>query len=184
MKGIVFNLLQEVVSRSYGEDTWDQLLDAAGLDGSYTSLGNYPDAELFALVGAASSALALPPHTVIRWFGREAIPLLAQKYPIFFDKHTRTSAFVLTLNSIIHPEVRKLYPGADVPDFVMASTSPDHLRMEYRSARKLCAFAEGLIEGAAHHFHERVQFAHDRCMHRGDALCELEMTFAPATPTT
>ena len=29
MKGIVFNLLEEVVRREYGEDTWDSLLEAA-----------------------------------------------------------------------------------------------------------------------------------------------------------
>ncbi|MBA2353710.1 MAG: heme NO-binding domain-containing protein [Acidobacteria bacterium] len=180
MKGIVFNLLEEVVSRRYGDDTWDQLLDAAGLDGAYTSLGNYPDAQLFALVAAASTALDVPAHAVVRWFGREAIPLMAQKYPVFFDRHTQTRPFLTTLNSIIHPEVRKLYPGADVPDFVMDSSSPDLLRMDYMSARKLCAFAEGLIEGAAAHFGERVSITHDRCMHRGDLQCQLELTFERA----
>ena len=38
MKGIVFNLLEEVVTEAYGADAWDSLLDAAGLDGAYTSL--------------------------------------------------------------------------------------------------------------------------------------------------
>jgi hypothetical protein len=52
MKGIVFNLLEEVVRRAYGEDTWDTLLEAAGLDGVYTSLGNYPHEELLQLVTA------------------------------------------------------------------------------------------------------------------------------------
>ena len=35
MKGIVFNLLQEVVTQHYGEDVWDDLIDAAGVDGVY-----------------------------------------------------------------------------------------------------------------------------------------------------
>ena len=39
MKGVVFNLLEQLVARDYGEDTWDALLDAGGLDGVYTSLG-------------------------------------------------------------------------------------------------------------------------------------------------
>jgi len=33
MKGIVFNLLEEVVVRQHGETTWDDLLDATGLQG-------------------------------------------------------------------------------------------------------------------------------------------------------
>src|SRR4029450_10824779 len=54
MKGVVFNLLEEVVRRRHGEDTWDALLDQAGLAGSYTSLGSYPDEDMSKLVLAAS----------------------------------------------------------------------------------------------------------------------------------
>jgi hypothetical protein len=43
MKGIIFNLLEEVVIRDHGADTWDELLSATCLDGAYTSLGSYPD---------------------------------------------------------------------------------------------------------------------------------------------
>src|SRR5688572_15002701 len=112
MKGIIFNLLEDVVTAELGAQTWDKLLDAAGIDGAFTSLGNYPDEELFKLVGAASAALKKPTADIVHWFGAKAIPLLACKYPIFFAKHRSTRSFLLTLNSIIHPEVRKLYPGA------------------------------------------------------------------------
>jgi len=66
MKGIVFNLLEAVVRRDYGEDTWEALLEAAAADGAYSSLGNYPDAEMMNLVGAASSALKIPADDVVR----------------------------------------------------------------------------------------------------------------------
>lgn len=181
MKGIVFNLLGDIVSRKYGANTWDDLLDAADLDGSYTSLGSYPDEELGKLVGAASARLGTPPQDIVRWFGREALPLLAAKYPQFFAPHRDTRSFVLTLNAIIHPEVRKIYPGAETPEFEFAAGPQGSLSVTYRSSRKLCAFAEGLIEGAAKHFGERVTIAHSFCMHRADDYCRLELEFAPAT---
>ena len=81
MKGIIFNLVEEVVTDRYGEDTWDLLLDAAGLDGSYTSLGSYPDEELFRLVAAASAALGVPADDVVRQLGEGAIPLLVERFP-------------------------------------------------------------------------------------------------------
>lgn len=183
MKGIVFNLLEQVVSRHYGDDTWDELLSAAGVDGAYTSLGSYPDGDLVELVGAASRALELPPQVVIRWFGREALPALAAAYPRFFTDHTDTRSFLLTLNDIIHPEVRKLYPGADVPDFDFDAPSAGMLRMRYGSGRKLCAFAEGLIEGAATHFGERVSIVQPSCMVRGDEHCDLEIRFESVLPS-
>jgi hypothetical protein len=177
MKGVVFNLLQDVVSAAHGEDVWDDLLDDAGLDGVYTSLGSYDDAELMALVAAASAKLGVPAVDVIRWFGREAIPHFAGRYPKLFAGHVETRSFVLTLNDIIHPEVRKLYPGADVPEFDFDLSDPDVMAMSYRSPRKLCSFGEGLVQGSATHFGEVAHIEQPECMLRGDARCLLQISF-------
>ncbi|MGH2979364.1 MAG: heme NO-binding domain-containing protein [Solirubrobacterales bacterium] len=178
MKGIVFNLLEETVSHDYGEDVWDQLLEAAQLGGAYTSLGSYSDDDLMRLVAAASSALDTPPDEIVRWFGRSALPLFADRYPQFFEPHTSTRSFVLTLNQVIHPEVRKLYPGADVPVFDFDTSSDEVLVMGYASPRKMCAFAEGLIEGAASHYGEQALIQQPKCMVRGDEKCVLEISFS------
>jgi len=179
VKGIIFNLVEEVVRNRYGEDTWDQLLDAAGLDGAYTSLGSYPDEELFRLVAAASEALGVPPDAVVRTLGEAAIPLLADRYPFFFEPHTSTKSFLLTLNDIIHPEVRKLYPGADVPTFGFEEAPDVDLVLRYHSERKLCALAEGFVLGAAAQFAERAEIEQPACMLRGDEDCLLRCTFTP-----
>jgi hypothetical protein len=180
MKGIVFNLLQEVVSREYGEDTWDSLLESASLDGAYTAVGSYPDEDLTAIVNAASAALGLSGDEIVRWYGRKALPLLYDKYPQFFDVHESSIPFVLTLNEVIHPEVRKLFPGAYVPEFEFGAekTSEGELVLSYVSRRRLCSFAEGLLEGAADHFGETVDVVHTECMKRGDEKCVLVCTFA------
>jgi hypothetical protein len=177
VKGVVFNLLEQLVARDFGEDTWDGLLDASGLDGVYTSLGSYPDDDLAKLVSAASEALAIPANDVVSWFGRNALPLFAERYPQLFEPHASTRPFVLTLNDIIHPEVRKLYPGIDVPEFDF-DTRDELLVMGYRSPRKLCAFAEGLLLGAADHYGERLTIEQPSCMLRGDDHCVLEIEFA------
>lgn len=179
MKGIIFNLLEEVITQAHGEDVWDSLLDAAQIAGAFTSLGNYPDEDLLKLVSAASLSLAQPPAAIIRWFGVRALPLLAQKYPIFFEKFKSTRPFILTLNGIIHPEVRKVYPGAEPPMFDFDNSSPDVLVMGYYSKRKLCALAEGFVEGAAAYFGEVVRINHPSCMIRGDSSCRLELSFLP-----
>jgi len=179
VKGIIFNLVEEVVSNAYGEDTWDALLDAAGLDGSYTSLGSYADADLFRLVEAASVALGVPGEQVVRTLGEGAIPLLIARYPFFFDGHVSTSSFLLTLNDIIHPQVLKLYPGSQVPDFDFDDSEPGVLTIGYRSSRQLCALAEGFIYGTATHYGERVEVVQPHCLLRGDDRCEIRCAFEP-----
>jgi glycine cleavage system aminomethyltransferase T len=145
VKGIVFNLLEEVVTRTHGEHIWDALLDAAELSGSYTSLGSYPD---------------------------------EQRYPTFFLGHQSSRPFIVSVNQIIHPEVRKLYAGADVPVFDFSDGPDGALMLGYRSPRKLCALAQGFIEGAAAHFHESVAVEHQTCMHDGDAECRMRLSFS------
>jgi hypothetical protein len=178
VKGIVFNLLETLVARDFGDEKWESLIESAGVSGAYTSLGSYPDADLFALVAAASEALALDPADVTRWFGRGAMPLFAERYPALFQEHRGTRSFVMTLNDIIHPEVRKLYPGAIVPVFDFDTSDPERLLMDYESPRKLCAFAEGLVQGAADHFDETVVIDQPLCMNRGDGHCRLAITFS------
>ena len=177
MKGIIFNVVEEVVADRYGEDAWDSLLDTAELDGSYTSLGSYPDEDLFRLVGAASQTLEVPADDVVRSLGEGAIPILAERYAVFFDAHDSTREFLLTLNDIIHPEVRKLYPGAIVPDFDFDEDDEGNLLLGYQSERKLCALAEGFILGAAAHYGESAALTQLQCMHRGDDKCVIRCAF-------
>lgn len=171
MKGIVFNLLEEVVSTAHGDAAWDLLLDKADLDGAYTSLGSYSDDDIFALVRVASEVLGIPQADVLRWFGRQAMPLLAARYPSFFDTHAHARDFLLTLNGMIHPEVRKLYPGARPPVFDFDTSSAGELVIGYNSARRLCALAEGFMHGAADYYGEAMAIDQSQCMHDGAERC-------------
>jgi len=177
MKGIVFNLLEQAVTDRYGEDVWDSLLDNAGVDGAYTAVGTYPHEQLAAIVAAASAALDIAPDDLVRWFGRAALPMLAAKYPAFFEGHTDTRSFLLTLNDVIHPEVRKLFPGAYAPSFEYDESVVDELSLSYSSHRSLCSFAEGLIEGAADHYDEAVLVEQPSCTKRGDPACVIHIRF-------
>ncbi|MDP9182864.1 MAG: heme NO-binding domain-containing protein [Actinomycetota bacterium] len=179
MKGVIFNLAEEVVSARFGDASWDQVLDTAGLDGAFTSLGNYPDSDLVSLVSAASTLLDVRADEVIRMIGSGALPLLAERYPAFFTPHISTRPFLLTLNEVIHAEVRKLYPNADVPEFEFDTSDDTWLAMRYTSHRQLCALAEGFVMGAAAHYGEEAVIEQPQCMHDGADSCLLRCRFTP-----
>ena len=178
MKGIIFNLLEDVVVTAHGDDVWDELLDQAELDGVYTSLGSYDDAEMMRLVSAAGTALSLSDDEVLRWFGRRAIPGMVTRWPDFFAAHQRTIPFLRTLNSVIHPEVRKLYAGAYCPHFDFTSPTDGSLVIGYRSPRQLCGLAHGFILGAGDHYGEALAVEHLECMHEGADRCLMSVAAA------
>ncbi len=156
MKGVIFNAVEEAVVSLYNEETWDDLLDAAKLDGHYTSLGSYDDADLAALVGAACPMTGHEPNDLVRVLGRHAFPHLASRYPELVDQAEGTHDFLRRVNDIIHPEVLKLHPDAKPPAFEFEDREDNVLRITYKSARKLGILAEGLIIGAGDRFNEEV----------------------------
>jgi hypothetical protein len=181
MKGIIFNLLEEVVSTQFGEDAWDAILESAGVEGAFTSLGNYPDDEFAKLIGALSERTGKNYRDALKWYGHLAMPHLSHRYPELFSPYDGTRSFLLSLNDVIHAEVRKLYPGAEVPVFEFGTqtgaAAHDPLIIHYRSRRRLCQLAEGFIAGAADHFREQVLVTQPSCMLDGAAACQLVCRF-------
>lgn len=173
MKGIILNLLEDAVSAEFGDDAWPDLVDLAGVSGVYTSLGSYPDEEVLALVNVASATLQMPVSDVLRWFGQRAIPKLAERFPSFFAGHANARSLVLSVNDIIHPEVRKLYTGAGCPHFHFSDADDGQLIIGYQSPRRLCALAEGFVMGASAYYGETARIEHLACMNDGHPVCRI-----------
>lgn len=49
--------------------------------------------------------------------------------------------------------------------------------MNYHSARRMCALAQGFIEGAAAWYCEAVEVEHLSCVSRGDSGCEFHINW-------
>lgn len=174
MKGVLFNAVEEAVSREWSEDLWDDLLIAADLDGAYTALGNYPDAQLVALANAAAERLNSPVEDVLRTLGRITFKPLFARYGGLLEEPTSLREFLPILEELIHPQVLKLYPGASVPRFVLRENG-DALELDYLSVRNMCTLAEGLVLGVADHYGESVAVDQPSCKQRGDSRCTIRI---------
>ena len=172
MKGVVFNVVEEVVIARFGLEQWDAVVAAAGVDGAYTALGNYADSDLGALVDAAAEATGLPNDAVLRLVGIDGFASLASRVPeLLADIHDWRTLLV-NIDRIVHVEVDMLYLGAVTPRFNVEPRGDDVL-MVYRSTRSMCALADVLAQGAARWFGAEVSVEHLRCTRDGDDRCEL-----------
>lgn len=175
MKGIVFTMLADMVVEKFGLEVWDQILEKSGEDGIYVSSETYTDESLTALVVAAHEKSGIPVNDLVKVFGEYMFPLFYEKNPNFFTEGQTLKEFLLTVDQVIHVEVRKLHPGVNLPEFQYVDAADSELTMIYASPRKLCMLAEGLISGAAKHFNTEYTLDHATCMHDGAENCTFHL---------
>lgn len=176
IKGVLFDVVREVVADLLGEETWDQAVEDAGLEGAYTSLGNYPDGDLAALVTLLSEAAGLSVEDTLRTVGIHGWKHLEVRQPELVDGSDDMGTLLHSLNGVVHTEVRKLYPDSVVPMFQITDQGPDHWLVTYDSERRLCHLAEGLLLGFAQSRNIDASITHLSCVNSGDPSCVLDVT--------
>ena len=184
MKGLVFRLLENMVVDRLGLQAWDTLVAQTELRtrGGFIGSETYPDEDLIALVRTASRLTGRPVDELLRSFGRYVFPDLVGWYVTIVAEREGAKSFLMSVDRSIHLEVRKLHVGAVVPEFTYEDLEPNRLVMIYRSERRLCDLAEGLIEGVGDHFGEDIRQEQTRCTKRGHDHCRFELFFAGRRP--
>lgn len=154
MKGIVFAEFLEFVEEQFSPEMSDRLIETSDLpsQGVYTSVGTYPREEMVTLVTNLSSLVGVPAPDLLKAFGKHLFGQFLVKFPAFFEGVATSFEFLSHVENVVHLEVRKLYPDAELPSF--SCTFPDDRRMEmiYESKSNLPDLAEGLILACLEHF--------------------------------
>jgi Haem-NO-binding len=158
MKGVVFTEFLEMVEDHFSLRMVDEIIEEAAVPsaGAYTAVGTYPHEEMVALVTALSrrSGMALP--DLLHAFGRHLFGRFVRLYPRFFQHQTDALTFMAGIEDIIHAEVLKLYPDAQLPRFDVEAHDYDRLVLIYHSPRHMPQLAMGLIEGCIDHFGQSI----------------------------
>ncbi len=154
MKGIIFTEFLELVEQTWGDAMADQLLDETDLPsgGIYTAVGTYQHSEIISLVNALSEKSQLPVAKLLHIFGEHLFGRFVALYPSFFTEVQDPLDFLEGIEQIIHAEVLKLYPDAELPHFSAERLSPNTLILKYNSPRKMGDFAAGLLTGCIRYF--------------------------------
>ena len=163
MKGIVFTEFLEMVEERFSLEVVDGIIERAALPsgGSYTAVGTYPVEEMGRLVTELSAATGAPVPALLHAFGKHLMTRFTQGFPQFFADSTDALGLLERVENVIHVEVKKLYPDAELPSFECTREGPDRVVMVYRSPRRLSDLAAGLIEGCAEHYGEALDVTRD-----------------------
>ena len=173
MKGIVFTTFNEMVENEIGIDMWEAILESVNPEsqGIYTSVEDFPDEELLAMVSELSERTDTPITDLLKAFGLHLFHALNLKHGIFVNEQPEFLEFLKSIEDVIHKEVKKLYPNPNLPTLDWEQEDDRSLDLYYRSPRKLCGLAEGLIRGAAQRYEVEYNLTHSPCMHEGSDHC-------------
>ncbi len=158
MKGIVFTEFLEMVEKEFGFETVDKITSLVELhgEGSYTAVGNYPHGDMLAMIGSLSESVGLDSRDLVMAFGRYLFKTFAREYKVFFNDIDNSLEFLHGIETVIHSEVRKLYPDSNLPSFDCKIEDDGALTMDYHSKRPFADLAEGLILECIDHFGDSI----------------------------
>jgi hypothetical protein len=179
MKGVLFNQFLRFAEDQFGQEA------ARGVGGTarYSPGGDYDHRELPELARRLGVATGHSPGEILVRFGSTLFDYFAQMYPVFFAGVDSALSFLSRIETSIHGELLKLYPGAQFPHFDVSQPSVDRLEMVYRSRRGLADLAEGLIRGCAKHFGESIEVRREAVAAAGGQAVRFVLVAAgPGTP--
>lgn len=158
MKGIVFVQFIELVENEFGFEMADEIIESATLatNGSYTAVGTYDHSELIQLVGNLSNRTKIPVSQLMVIFGEKMFEVLTSSHPNLVNNFDGVFSVLKNVEDIIHVEVKKLYPDAELPTFKYSFSEKNRMELIYTSPRPFADFAKGLILGCIAHYDEPV----------------------------
>lgn len=179
MKGIIFNIAEQFISTKYGDETLENILEDCKLitTDPFVGPGTYPDSDLIEIVRIASAKVELNPEEFLKRLGHFTFGKLAERHPYFVSNYKHPKQFLLTVDNVIHVEVKKLYNETQLPTFQYSEPSEKELVITYYSKRKMYTLMEGLISGVADHFNIAIEQHHHKYTIDGNEFCDYHLKF-------
>jgi hypothetical protein len=147
----------------------DIILNASKLpsNGVYTTIGTYSFAEMLSLFTTLSEETGLTIDELLLVYGEHFFSVLQKSYPSFLAQYSDPIEMLSSIENHIHVEVRKIYPDAELPTFIIVEKTADTLVMIYKSSRAMHAFGRGLINKTFEHFNTKATILVEKLKENG-----------------
>lgn len=160
MYGLVNKAIEDLITSSFGEETWDAVKQKAGVDVDvFISNESYSDDITYNLVAAASEVLGMSERDILITFGEHwVLKTAGQSYGAMMRTGGQTlQEFLINLPNF-HTRVQMIYPNLQPPRFECSDVAANSLHLHYYTHRPgLTDFVVGLVQGLGKLYHTPVQ---------------------------
>jgi hypothetical protein len=163
MKGMVFTEFTGLVETLFGANMVDDIMDDCDLasGGAYTNVGTYDYQEMIDLVSALSKRSGMAESDLYIAYGKHLFSRFHQMMPHFFKKPQNAFEFIQSVHDIIHVEVKKLNPDAELPSVIAEPIDERSMLVTYQSKKPFASFALGLIQGCIDHYQQPISISYE-----------------------
>ncbi|WP_075340778.1 heme NO-binding domain-containing protein [Tenacibaculum agarivorans] len=154
MKGIVFTEFLDLVEDKFGLEMVDKIISQSKLEseGVYTSIGTYKFSEMLQLLQNLNDNTGISINDLLLTYGEHFFSVIESSYSGLLATYKDPIEMLSSIENHIHVEVRKIYPDAELPVFIVEEKTKDSLVMIYKSSRAMYYFGLGLMNKTFQHF--------------------------------
>lgn len=158
MFGFVNHAIELLVTRNFGDETWEKIKETAklDLDGQFILRNVYDDSISYDLVGAASQVLGLPASAILELFGALFFDFCQESGygNILHVLGSNIRDFLQNLDAL-HDHLQTIYPGMKAPSFTCTEAEDGATILHYYSDRPgLEHIVIGLVRKVAEKVHD------------------------------
>ncbi len=156
MKGTVVSSWIESCKKLFGKEIVDKALNTYQLssDVLFSPLDDVEDRVAVGIVDQVGTFVGKDHKEIWRIMGEENINTFSKLYPGFF-RHDSAYQFLKSMNDV-HLIVMKRFRGATPPILDVVPVSSHEITFTYRSKRGMQHYLNGLINGVAEYFKEKI----------------------------
>ena len=170
MKGVIITCLESLVKEQFGQESWEDILEEAGLERHtlFNITSNVEDESVLEIVNATCKVLNLTLPQAADAFGDYWVNVYAPKvYSMYYRKAHSAKEMLLNMDKL-HETVTASIPDAHPPRFDYEWQDESTLIMHYKSHRGLIDFFVGLIKGVGKYYNEELSVSK-----RGETAVEI-----------
>jgi len=169
LKGIIFSEFLNLVEAKFGLETVDEIIEKSDLEseGIYTSIGTYSFSEMLQLLNHLSTKTNISIDDLLLVYSEHFFSVIEDSYPGLLASYKDPIEMISSIENHIHVEVRKIYPDAELPTFIVKEKNKDSLIMIYKSSRAMHHFGLGLMNKTFEYFNSKASIVLEKIKENG-----------------